>query len=79
MNFCRSRSKKKRISLLVISNCKAAILNSFLSTESKRSHRHSMGHFIKWYCSEPRLALNRIVVLRYKMFLESLFLSPSTN
>ncbi len=84
MKSCRTLPKKKRTSaarylkLPELEQCKTAILNSFLSTESKRSYRHSMGHVIKWYCSEPRLALNRVVVLRYKMFLESLFLSPST-
>ncbi len=86
MKSCRTRShsKKKRTSaarylkLPELEQCKTAILNSFLSLESKRSYRHSMGDFIKWYCSEPRLALNRVVVLRYRMFLESLLLSPST-
>jgi hypothetical protein len=32
--------------------------------ESRRAYRHAIDHFIEWYCSEPRLALNRIVVLR---------------
>jgi hypothetical protein len=26
--------------------------------------------FVDWYCSEPRLAFNRTVVLRYRIFLE---------
>jgi hypothetical protein len=34
-----------------------------------------MDEFVDWYCSEPRLALNRIVVLRY---LESRQLAPGT-
>jgi integrase len=37
-----------------------------------------MGEFIAWYCSEPRLALNRSVVLRYRMHLESIPLAPAT-
>jgi len=37
-----------------------------------------MDEFIAWYCSEPRLALNRIVVLRYRMYLESVPLAPAT-
>jgi hypothetical protein len=37
-----------------------------------------MDEFIAWYCSEPRLSLNRIVVLRYRMYLESIPLSPTT-
>jgi hypothetical protein len=37
-----------------------------------------MDEFITWYCSEPRLALNRIVVLRYRMHLENIPLAPAT-
>src|SRR6266852_3247177 len=37
-----------------------------------------MDEFIPWCCSEPRLALNRIVVLRYRMHLESIPLAPGT-
>ena len=32
----------------------------------------ALNQFIAWYCSEPRLAFNRIVVTRYRMYLESL-------
>ena len=31
---------------------------------------HAIDEFIGWYCSEPRLAFNRSVVLRYRFFLE---------
>jgi hypothetical protein len=34
--------------------------------------------FVDWYCSEPRLAFNRIVVLRYRSHLESRQLAPGT-
>ena len=37
-----------------------------------------MDEFIAWYCSEPRLTLNRIVALRYRMHLESIPLAPAT-
>jgi site-specific recombinase XerC len=33
---------------------------------------------ITWYCSEPRLALNRAVVLRFRLHLESLGLAAGT-
>ena len=33
---------------------------------------------ITWYCSEPRLALNRAVVLRFRLYLESLRLAAGT-
>jgi hypothetical protein len=37
-----------------------------------------MEQFITWYCSEPRLALNRTVVLRFRLHLESLGLAAGT-
>jgi hypothetical protein len=37
-----------------------------------------MDEFIDWYCSEPGLALNRVVVLRYRMQLESRLLAAAT-
>ena len=38
-----------------------------------------MEQFITWYCSEPRLALNRTVVLRFRLHLESLGLAAGTR
>jgi hypothetical protein len=37
-----------------------------------------MEQFITWYCSEPRLPLNRTVVLRFRFYLESLGLAAGT-
>jgi hypothetical protein len=31
---------------------------------SRRVYRYAIEQFIAWYCSEPRLAFNRIVVVR---------------
>jgi len=33
---------------------------------------------VDWYCSEPRLALNRTVVLRYRICLEQKLYAPAT-
>jgi hypothetical protein len=49
---------------------KSAVLNSLPSVGSQRSYDHAIRQFIDWYCSEPRLAFNRIVVTRYRIFLE---------
>ena len=38
-----------------------------------------MEQFITWYCSEPRLALNRAVVLRFRLYLESLGSPPALS
>jgi hypothetical protein len=45
-------------------------------TGSWRSYEFAIRNFVHWYCSEPRLALNRIVVTRYRMQLEQLHLAP---
>ncbi len=37
-----------------------------------------MEQFTTWYCSKPRLALNRTVVLRFRRYLESLGLAAGT-
>src|ERR1700692_1345658 len=41
-------------------------------------YRHASEEFVDWYCSEPRLAFNGIVVLRYRSHLESRQLAPGT-
>jgi hypothetical protein len=53
-------------------------LNSLNSADAKRGYRHAIDEFVDWYCSEPRLAFNRIVVLRYRSHLESRQLAPGT-
>jgi site-specific recombinase XerC len=42
------------------------------------SYDHAINEFVHWYCSEPRLAFNRIVVLRYRIFLEQKQLVATT-
>jgi site-specific recombinase XerD len=53
-------------------------LNSLNSTDAKRGYRHAIDEFVDCYCSEARLAFNRIVVLRYRSHLESRQLAPGT-
>ena len=57
---------------------KNAVLNSLAAASSQESYGHAIDEFIGWYCSEPRLAFNRSVVLRYRFFLEQKNLAPST-
>ena len=45
---------------------------------SQGLYAHAFDESIGWYCSEPRLAFNRTVVLRYRFFLEQKNLAPST-
>src|SRR5664280_3660716 len=61
-----------------LDHAKASVLNSLSSPQSRRNYRFAMDQFIAWYCSEPRLALNRTVVLRFRLYLESLGLAAAT-
>jgi hypothetical protein len=55
-----------------------AVLNLLAAASSQQSYGHAINEFTSWYCSEPRLAFNRTVVLRYRFFLEQKHLAPST-
>src|ERR1039457_5857139 len=57
---------------------KNAVLNSLAAASSQESYGHAIEEFIGWHCSEPRLAFNRTVVLRYRFFLEQRTLAPAT-
>jgi len=78
----KSRSKTKRtttrsvLRLPDLEHAKTAVLNSLTSPDAQRGYRHAIDEFVDWYCSEPRLALNRTVVLRYRSHLESRQLAP---
>src|SRR5246127_577404 len=73
------RSKAKAILRLPdLEQSKTAVLHSLGAASSQESYRHAIDEFIGWYCSEPRLAFNRTVVLRYRFFLEQRNLAPST-
>ena len=54
------------------------MLLSLRSLESQRSYRRSIDDFVCWYCSEPRLSLNKTVVTRYRIHLEDRLLAPGT-
>src|SRR2546426_8339255 len=71
-------SNKSVLRLPDLEHAKAVVLNSLNSTDAKRGYRHTIDEFVDWYCSEPRLAFNRIVVLRYRSHLESRQLAPGT-
>jgi hypothetical protein len=78
MKKSRRRSPKAVLRLPDLEHAKSAVLNSLASPESRRSYEFAIQNFVHWYCSEPRLALNRIVVTRYRMQLEQLHLAPAT-
>src|SRR5260370_1612542 len=74
----RRYAAKTVLRLPDLEHAKSAVLNSLGSPESRRSYEFAIQNFVHWYCSEPRLALNRIVVTRYRMQLEQLHPAPST-
>src|SRR2546427_4053426 len=74
----RRSSTKSVLRLPDLEHAKAAVLNSLNSADARRGYRHAIDEFVDWYCSEPRLAFNRIVVLRYRSHLESRQLAPGT-
>jgi site-specific recombinase XerD len=61
-----------------LEHSKRAVLNSLPARASQESYDYAINEFILWYCSEPRLAFNRTVVLRYRFFLEERNLAAST-
>jgi site-specific recombinase XerD len=70
--------RRRVLRLPDLDHCKLAVLNSLGSPASRRVYEYAIHQFIAWYCSEPRLALNRIVVVRYRMHLESRGLAANT-
>ena len=60
------RSKaRSMLRLADLEQSKNAVLHSLGAASSQESYGHAIDEFIGWYCSEPRLAFNRTVVLRY--------------
>src|SRR6201981_190288 len=74
----RRTSTRSVLRLLDLEHSKTAVLNSLTSQDAQRGYRHAIDEFVDWYCSEPRLAFNRMVVLRYRSHLESRQLAPGT-
>lgn len=81
----KSRPKTKRtttrsvLRLPDLEHAKTAVLNSLTSRDARRDYRHAIDEFVDWYCSEPRLALNRIAVLRYRSHLDPDNLLPAQS
>ena len=73
-----SKRPKTKLGLPDLDHSNAAVLDSLRSPESKRGYRHAIDEFISWYCSEPRLSFNKVVVTRFRIFLENRGLAAST-
>jgi site-specific recombinase XerD len=74
----QGKNNASTLRLADLEQSKNAVLHSLGAASSQESYGHAIDEFIGWYCSEPRLAFNRTVVLRYRFFLEQKNLAPST-
>jgi integrase len=74
----KKRPPKRVLALPDLEQSKAAVLNSLTSESGQRTYDHAITEFVDWYCSEPRLAFNRTVVLRYRIYLEQKQYAPTT-
>ena len=74
----KRKTPKRVLALPDLEQAKSAVLNTLTSKSGQRTYDHSITEFVEWYCSEPRLAFNRTVVLRYRISLEQKEYAPST-
>ena len=74
----KQKRRKTKLGIPDLDHSKSAVLDSLRSPESKRGYRHAIDEFIQWYCSEPRLSFSKVVVTRYRIFLESRQLAAGT-
>lgn len=77
-NRGKPKRPKTRLGLPDLDHSRSAVLDSLRSRQSKRGYRHAIDEFIQWYCSEPRLSFNKIVVTRFRIFLENRNLAAGT-
>ena len=74
----KKKAPKRVLRLPDLDYAKRSVLNTLGSPASKRAYEFGIDDFVAWYCSEPRLAFSRTVVLRYRLELEARRLAPSS-
>ena len=60
----KKRPPKRTLALFDLEQSKADVLNNLTSKSGQRRYDRAITDFVDWYCSEPRLAFSRAVVLR---------------
>jgi hypothetical protein len=78
-----SKSRKKRMPKRVLAlpdleQAKSAVLNTLTFVSGQRTYDHVINDFVEWFRSGLRLAFNRTVVLRYRIYLEQKGYAPKT-
>ena len=66
----KKRQPKSVLALPDLEQSKRRYSITLTSKSGQRGYDRAITDFVDWYCSEPRLAFNRTVVLRYRIFLE---------
>ena len=74
----QSKAPKRVLALPDLEQAKSAVLDILSSLSSQRTYDHAITECVGCYCSEPRLAFNRTVVLRYRIHLEQQQYAPAT-
>src|SRR4030088_595319 len=74
----KRKPRKRSLALPDLEQTKSAVLKHLTSNSSQRTYDHAINDFVEWYCSEPRLAFNRTMVLRYRIHLEQKGYAPNT-
>jgi hypothetical protein len=74
----KKRQPKRALALPDLEQSKIAVLNNLTSKSGQRTYDCVITDFVDWYCSGPRLAFNRTVVLRYRIYLEQKQYAPTT-
>ena len=74
----RKKTPKRVLALPDLEHATSAVLSSLTSRSGQRTYDHAIREFVAWYCSEPRLAFTRTVVLRYRIHLEQRPYAPAT-
>ena len=74
----KKKTAKRVLRLPDLDYAKRSVWNTLGSPASRRAYEFGIDDFVTGYCSEPRLAFSRTVVLRYRLELESRRLAPSS-
>ncbi len=77
-NKTKRRSPKTVLRLPDLDHSKSSVLQTLVIGGITKTYAFAIDDFISWYCSEPRLAFGRTVVLRHRYHFEARQLAPAT-
>ena len=72
----KPKTPKLALPLPDLQQSKSAVLSTLTTASAQRTYDCPIDEFVSLYCSEPRLAFNRTVVLRYRIHLEQKGYAP---